>query len=261
MTRSTEAEPGTRRSATSGAPSLPASRRPRRSTRAAGCCNAETSPTTTSTLPSAPPFHGGSVLALSWLPSGKLYALVHGTYWHLYVTLDSARTWYPRPALELPTRRARSRQPAPRAPPTSSTRQRAARPVALRRRRHQLVAPPGRRERAVGRDVAGALAARRGRAARAVVVGRLRRDLAQERPARHDRRLGSAQRSRLVRGPPDGELLVSIDGGRSWYVLVLAPQGHGRQPVRDAAGRAAGAIEHTWRVSPLSTRRAPSSTR
>ena len=42
------------------------------------------------------------MLALSWLPSGKLYALVHGTYWHLYVTLDSARTWYPRPALNLP---------------------------------------------------------------------------------------------------------------------------------------------------------------
>ena len=52
--------------------------------------------------PKRSPFHGGSVLALSWLPSGKLYALVHGTYWRLYVTLDSARTWYPRPALDLP---------------------------------------------------------------------------------------------------------------------------------------------------------------
>ena len=52
--------------------------------------------------PKRSPFHGGSVLALSWLPGGKLYALVRGTYWHLYVTLDSARTWYPRPALELP---------------------------------------------------------------------------------------------------------------------------------------------------------------
>ena len=52
--------------------------------------------------PKRSPFHGGSVLALSWLPGGKLYALVRGTYWHLYVTLDSARTWYPRPALSLP---------------------------------------------------------------------------------------------------------------------------------------------------------------
>ena len=48
--------------------------------------------------PKRSPFHGGSVLALSWLPGGKLYALVRGTYWHLYVTLDSARSWYPRPA-------------------------------------------------------------------------------------------------------------------------------------------------------------------
>jgi photosystem II stability/assembly factor-like uncharacterized protein len=52
--------------------------------------------------PKRSPFHGGSVLALTWLPGGKLYALVRGTYWHLYVTLDSARTWYPRPALSLP---------------------------------------------------------------------------------------------------------------------------------------------------------------
>ena len=52
--------------------------------------------------PKRSPFHGGSVLALSWLPAGKLYAIVHGTYWHLYVTLDSARTWYPRPALRMP---------------------------------------------------------------------------------------------------------------------------------------------------------------
>ena len=52
--------------------------------------------------PKRSPFHGGSVFSLSWLPGGKLYALVRGTYWHLYVTLDSARTWYPRPALQLP---------------------------------------------------------------------------------------------------------------------------------------------------------------
>jgi photosystem II stability/assembly factor-like uncharacterized protein len=52
--------------------------------------------------PKRSPFHGGSVLALSWLPGGKLYAIVRGTYWHLYVTLDSARTWFPRPALALP---------------------------------------------------------------------------------------------------------------------------------------------------------------
>jgi photosystem II stability/assembly factor-like uncharacterized protein len=57
--------------------------------------------------PKRSPFHGGSAVALSWLPGGKLYALVRGTYWHLYVTLDSARTWYPRPALDLP-RSARS---------------------------------------------------------------------------------------------------------------------------------------------------------
>ena len=52
--------------------------------------------------PKRSPFHGGSVLALTWLPGGKLYAIVRGTYWHLYVTLDSARTWYPRPAITLP---------------------------------------------------------------------------------------------------------------------------------------------------------------
>src|SRR3954452_15061336 len=52
--------------------------------------------------PKRSPFHGGSVFSLAWLPGGKLYALVRGTYWHLYVTLDSARTWYPRPALSLP---------------------------------------------------------------------------------------------------------------------------------------------------------------
>ena len=55
--------------------------------------------------PKRSPFHGGSVLALSWLPGGKLYAIVRGTYWHLYVTLDSARTWYPRPALSCRARR------------------------------------------------------------------------------------------------------------------------------------------------------------
>ena len=83
--------------------------------------------------PKRSPFHGGSVLALSWLPSGKLYALVHGTYWHLYVTLDSARTWYPRPALESArSRRAGSQRPARRARPTSSTRPRAARACGAR---------------------------------------------------------------------------------------------------------------------------------
>ena len=61
------------------------------------------------------------MLALSWLPGGKLYALVRGTYWHLYVTLDSARTWYPRPALDLP-RSARAIAVArAKGGPTSST--------------------------------------------------------------------------------------------------------------------------------------------
>ena len=46
------------------------------------------------------------MLALSWLPGGKLYAIVRGTYWHLYVTLDSARTWYPRPRSRCRARRA-----------------------------------------------------------------------------------------------------------------------------------------------------------
>ena len=52
------------------------------------------------------------------------------------------------------------------------------RALALGRRGRELVAPARRRQCAVGGDHAGALAARRRRAARAVVVGRLRRDVA-----------------------------------------------------------------------------------
>jgi hypothetical protein len=48
------------------------------------------------------PFSGGSAVSLAWLPGGKLYALVRRGHARLYVTLDSARSWWPRPAIGLP---------------------------------------------------------------------------------------------------------------------------------------------------------------
>jgi hypothetical protein len=48
------------------------------------------------------PFRGGFVRALTWLPGGKLYAFVLRAQASIYVTLDSARTWYARPAVGLP---------------------------------------------------------------------------------------------------------------------------------------------------------------
>jgi hypothetical protein len=49
------------------------------------------------------PFRGGFVRALTWLPGGKLYAFVLRAPAALYVTLDSARNWYARPAVGLPS--------------------------------------------------------------------------------------------------------------------------------------------------------------
>jgi hypothetical protein len=49
------------------------------------------------------PFRGGFVRALTWLPGGKLYAFVLRAPASLYVTLDSARNWYARPAIGLPS--------------------------------------------------------------------------------------------------------------------------------------------------------------
>jgi hypothetical protein len=48
------------------------------------------------------PFRGGFVRALTWLPGGKLYAFVLNAQASIYVTLDSARNWYARPAVGLP---------------------------------------------------------------------------------------------------------------------------------------------------------------
>jgi len=48
------------------------------------------------------PFRGGFVRALTWLPGGKLYAFVLNAQASIYVTLDSARNWYARPAIGLP---------------------------------------------------------------------------------------------------------------------------------------------------------------
>jgi hypothetical protein len=49
------------------------------------------------------PFGGRSfVRALAWVPGGKLYAAVDEAPHALYVTLDSARTWYPLPAIGMP---------------------------------------------------------------------------------------------------------------------------------------------------------------
>jgi hypothetical protein len=42
------------------------------------------------------------VRALTWLPGGKLYAFVLRAQASLYVTLDSARNWYARPAVGMP---------------------------------------------------------------------------------------------------------------------------------------------------------------
>ena len=168
--------------------------------------------------PKRSPFHGGSVLALSWLPGGKLYALVRGTYWHLYVTLDSARTWYPRPALgaaALGARdRGRARQGRPRRPLRGD---RPRRPVALGRRRRELVAPAGAGQRAVGRDHArraGSASSPRCPSSR----GRTTTARPGTRAARAPRswpriRATSASGTPIA---PDGELLVSTDGGRSW---------------------------------------------
>ena len=172
--------------------------------------------------PKRSPFHGGSVLALSWLPGGKLYAIVRGTYWHLYVTLDSARTWYPRPALGMPrSTRAIAAARTQGRPRRRLRGGRPRRPVALDRRGRELVAPARRGQRAVGGDDAGALAARRRRPARAGLVGRLR----------HRPGTAAGPRATIVAADPrndriwwavapDGELLVSTDGGQD---LVSAP--------------------------------------
>src|SRR5262249_25003253 len=54
-------------------------------------------------LPKRTPFGlGAFVRALAWLPGGKLCGVVARAPPALYVTLDSARTWLPRPAIGMP---------------------------------------------------------------------------------------------------------------------------------------------------------------
>ena len=215
--------------------------------------------------PKRSPFHGGSVLALSWLPSGKLYALVHGTYWHLYVTLDSARTWYPRPALNLPiSTRAIA---AARAKGSPDVVYAAAGRAGLWRSVDGGVSwsrLPVARQRAVRRDLARPLAARRRRAARPVLVGRLRRDLAHERAARHDRGVGSAQRPHLVRRRP-GWRAARLHRRRPQLVGASAAQPPSTGRAESQAGRRRGApvsrSSTAWRVRPLRMSWRPSSTR
>src|SRR3954452_2035734 len=52
--------------------------------------------------PTRAPFFGGVARSLAWLPGGKLYALVENAPYRLFVTVNSARTWWPRPAFGLP---------------------------------------------------------------------------------------------------------------------------------------------------------------
>ena len=189
--------------ATSGARSRRASRRPRRSSRAGGCCSAATSPTTTSTRPSA---RRSTAAACSRSPgcpaasSTRSCAARTGT--STSRSTRRARGIRGRP-WRCRARRARSRSPAPRAAPTSLYA--ATGRAGLWRSVDAGVSWARLPVRANAQSVAttpGALAARRRGAARAVLVGRLRRDVAPERPARHDRRLGSAQRAHLVRHRP-----------------------------------------------------------
>ena len=167
--------------------------------------------------PKRSPFHGGSVLALSWLPGGKLYALVHGTYWRLYVTLDSARTWYPRPRSSCPSRRGRSPPPAPRAGPTSSTRPRDA---------------PGSGARSTAASAGRGSRSRRNAQSVATTPARWQHVVAALPELSWSDDYGatwhtSGPRATIVASDPrndriwyaiapDGELLVSIDGGHSW---------------------------------------------
>jgi photosystem II stability/assembly factor-like uncharacterized protein len=167
--------------------------------------------------PKRSPFHGGSVLALSWLPGGKLYALVRGTYWHLYVTLDSARSWYPRPALDLP---------------------RSARAIAVARAKGRpdvLYAATGRAGlwRSVDAGVSWSrLPVRANAQSVATTPARWQRVVAALPELSWSDDYGatwhrSGPRATIVASDPrneriwyavapDGELLVSTDGGRSW---------------------------------------------
>ena len=189
--RPTAAGPGTRPSGTSGARSRRASRRPRRSSRAGGCWSAATSPTTTSMRPSARPSTAAACSRSRGCRAASSTRSCTRTYWHLYVTLDSARTWYPRPALNLPiSTRAIA---AARAKGSPDVVYAAAGRAGLWRSVdawRELVAPARRGQRAVGRDDARALAARRRRAARA--PGRTTTARPGTRAAaRHDRGVGS----------------------------------------------------------------------
>ena len=212
--------------------------------------------------PKRSPFHGGSVLALSWLPSGKLYALVHGTYWRLYVTLDSARTWYPRPALDLPV---------------------SARSIAAARAKGApdvVYAAAGRA--GLWRSVdAGVSWSRLPVAANAQSVAttpaRWQHVVAAlpelswsddygttwhtQRPARDDRRLGSAQRPHLVRGRSGrGAARLHrrrpqlVERASRWTGMAASQSGTRR-------GEPLSRSSTACRVRPLSTSRVPRSTR
>jgi photosystem II stability/assembly factor-like uncharacterized protein len=52
--------------------------------------------------PQRAPFGGGYASILTWVPFGKLYAYVESAPSRLYVSVDSARSWYPRPTIGLP---------------------------------------------------------------------------------------------------------------------------------------------------------------
>jgi hypothetical protein len=53
-------------------------------------------------LPQRSPFGTAPLVALAWIPGGKLYAAVRGASLPLYVSTNSAQSWYGRPALGLP---------------------------------------------------------------------------------------------------------------------------------------------------------------
>ena len=120
IARPTAAGPGTRRSGTSGARSRLASPRPRRSSRAGGCCSAATSPTTTSTRPSARP----STAAACWRSAAPRRQALRARARHLLAPLRHARLGphvEPAAALDLP-RSARAIAVArAKGAPTSST--------------------------------------------------------------------------------------------------------------------------------------------
>ena len=231
-----------------------ASRRLRRSSRGGGCWSAATSPTTTSTRPSARPSTAAACSPSRGCPAASSTHSSTGPTGALYVTLDSARTWCATARAGAARLDARDRSGACGLARRRLRGRRARGAVALggwRRRAGRGCPSPATRSRWPPRPLAGSTSSPRcpklawsddygatwhTSGPRATIVAS---------DPRNDRVWYAVA--------PDGELLVSIDGGHSWWGSSCSAPSTGR--AASQAGRRRGApvsrSSTAWRVVPL----------